>query len=188
VRALDEQTVGIDELVLVRLGIEEHVPGMRVAMSQNRICRVPGIPAVRIKAAFRPDRAVSFDFLQGSHPRRVTEPPEGANVRPCQPGAKLSGQLQATRSNPRTTLPRFGLMPRRAKAAALEHQLPFPQTMMVSRLDELTVAGNRWFESTSLQCRVHCEPDSLAYAGMPWRSSRWPRSRCRGRCSPTSCC
>jgi len=76
-------------------------------------------------------------------------------VRPCQPGAKLSGQLQATRSNPRTTLPRFGLMPRRAKAAALEHQLPLPQTMMVSRFDELTVAGNRWFESTSLQRRVN---------------------------------
>jgi len=68
---------------------------------------------------------------------------------------KLSGQLQATRLNPRTTLPRFGLMPRRTKAAALEHQLPFPQTMMVSRFDELTVAGNRWFESTSLQRRVN---------------------------------
>jgi hypothetical protein len=26
--------------------------------------------------------------------------------------------------------------------------------MMVSRFDELTVAGNRWFESTSLQGRV----------------------------------
>src|SRR6516165_1617542 len=72
---------------------------------------------------------------------------------------KLSGQLQATRLNPRTTLPRFGLMPRRAKAAALEHQLPFPQTMMVSRFDELAVAVNRWFESTSLQRRVHVSRD-----------------------------
>src|SRR6516225_8576756 len=36
VRALDEQAVGIDELVMVRLGIEQRVLGMRVAMSQNR--------------------------------------------------------------------------------------------------------------------------------------------------------
>jgi hypothetical protein len=45
VRTLDEQAVGIDELVLVRLGIEQRVPGMRVAMRQNRICRVEGIPS-----------------------------------------------------------------------------------------------------------------------------------------------
>jgi len=100
-------------------------------------------------------------------------------VRPCQPGAKLSGQLQATRSNPRTTLPRFGLMPRRAKAAALEHQLPLPQTIMVSRFDELTVAGNRWFESTSLQRRVNelsvpldegvFEPSDLLQTPHEWR-------------------
>ena len=44
-RALDEQAVGIDELVMVRLGIEQRVLGMRVAMSQNRIYRVEGIPS-----------------------------------------------------------------------------------------------------------------------------------------------
>ena len=31
--------------------------------------------------------------------------------------------------------------------------------MMVSRFDELAVAGNRWFESTSLQRRVHVSRD-----------------------------
>jgi hypothetical protein len=43
VRALNEQAVGVDKLVLVRLAIEQRVPGVRVAMRQNRICRIEGI-------------------------------------------------------------------------------------------------------------------------------------------------
>jgi hypothetical protein len=57
----------------------------------------------------------------------------------CKVIGAASGYTVKSAHNP----PRFGLMPRRAKAAALEHQLPFPQTMMVLRFDELTVAGNR---------------------------------------------
>ena len=40
------------------------------------------------------------------------------------------------------------------------------------------LAGDREFESFSLQCRVHCEPASLAYAGM--RRGDLPDGRGRG--------
>ena len=86
----------------------------------------------------------------------------------------IGEQLQAARSNQPTTLPRFGLMPRRAKAAALEHQLPFPQTMMVSRFDELTGPG------TDGSNPPPCSGES--------QRTRFSQSRVRGQPSNLSSC
>jgi hypothetical protein len=81
----------------------------------------------------------------------VTEPPEGANARPCQPGAMLSGRSFKLRGQ--SAHNRFGVMPRRAKAAALDlTSAPVPANDKWYRgLTKLTVAGNRRFEATSLQ-------------------------------------
>jgi hypothetical protein len=64
----------------------------------------------------------------------------------------IGEQLQAARSNPPTTLPRFGVMPRRAKVVALGvTSAPVPANNRWYRgLTKLTLARNRWFESTSL--------------------------------------
>jgi hypothetical protein len=62
-RALDEQAVGVDKLVLVRLGIEQRVPGVRVTMRQNRICRIEGS---RLASPNR--NAVSMTFSEQGRP------------------------------------------------------------------------------------------------------------------------
>jgi hypothetical protein len=62
VRALDEQAVGVDKHVLVRLRIEQRVPGVRVAMRQNRICRIEGISS----GFGEPQRSLDDPFRAGS--------------------------------------------------------------------------------------------------------------------------
>ena len=96
-------------------------------------------------------------------------------------------QLQAARSNPPTTLPRLGLMPRRAKAVPLDAtSAPVPANNKRYRgLTKLTVAGNRWFEFTSLQQTVRLSSAAAfegrepgfrrGFARMAWRPRRQRR-------------